>query len=124
MKQSVFLHRPCNIICYGLVALNLVFSFFLFLNSAIADESSFSLETAVVSNPNPQDRLNLREQPSKAAASLGKYYNGVAVHINQNLQNSWAYVTIGSGEGVAQGYMSTQYLAFGQGAQIVTSAVP
>lgn len=124
MKQSVFSHHPCNLIWHALVALNLVFAFFLFLNNAIAEEEPFLLETAVVSNPNPQDRLNLREQPSKTAASLGKYYNGVVVQVNQNLQNGWVHVTIGNGEGIAQGYMSTQYLAFGQDTQTVASAIP
>ena len=32
---------------------------------------------AVVSNSNPEDRLNLREAPSAGSASLGKYFNGV-----------------------------------------------
>lgn len=65
MKQSIFLHRPRNSIWYGVAALNLVFALFLFLNSAIADEGSFYLENAVVSNPDPQERLNLCEQPSE-----------------------------------------------------------
>lgn len=124
MKHNVFSHRPCRLIWHALVALNLVFALCLFLNNAAAEEKSFLSETAVVSNPNPQDRLNLREQPSETAASLGKYYNGVVVQVNQNLQNGWAYVTVGKGEGAAHGYMSTQYLAFGQDAQTIVSAIP
>ena len=79
MKQSVFSHCPCNLVWHALAVLNLIFAFFLFFNSAIADEESLFLGTAVVKNPDPQDRLNLREQPSETAASLGKYYNGVVV---------------------------------------------
>lgn len=124
MKQSAFSRPPCRLIWYALVPLSLIFAFCFFLNGAIADEEPSLWETAVVSNPNPQDRLNLREQPSEAAASLGKYYNGVVVQIDQNLQNGWVHVTIGNGEGIAQGYMSTQYLAFGQDAQTVASAIP
>ena len=123
MKQSAFSRPPCRLIWYALVPLSLIFAFCFFLNGAIADEEPSLWETAVVSNPNPQDRLNLREQPSEAAASLGKYYNGVVVQIDQNLQNGWVHVTIGNGEGIAQGYMSTQYLAFGQDAQTVASAI-
>lgn len=124
MKQSAFSRPPCSLIWYALVPLSLIFTFCFFLNGAIADEEPSLWETAVVSNPNPQDRLNLREQPSEAAASLGKYYNGVVVQIDQYLQNGWVHVTIGNGEGIAQGYMSTQYLAFGQDAQTVVSAIP
>lgn len=124
MKQSAFSHRPCSSIRYALMAFNLIFAFCFFFSCAIADENPFLLETAIVSNPNPQDRLNLREQPSETSASLGKYYNGVVVQVNQNLQNGWVHVTIGNGEGIAQGYMSTQYLAFGQDAQTVVSAIP
>lgn len=79
MKQSAFSRPPCKLIWYALVPLSLIFAFCFFLNGAIADEEPSLWETAVVSNPNPQDRLNLREQPSEAAASLGKYYNGVVV---------------------------------------------
>lgn len=124
MKQSVFSHCPCNLVWHALAVLNLIFAFFLFFNSAIADEESLFLGTAVVKNPDPQDRLNLREQPSETAASLGKYYNGVVVQSDQNLQNGWVHVTIGNGEGIAKGYMSTRYLAFGEDAQTVASAIP
>lgn len=70
MKQSAFSRPPCRLIWYALVPLSLIFAFCFFLNGAIADEEPSLWETAVVSNPNPQDRLNLREQPSEAAASL------------------------------------------------------
>ena len=36
---------------------------------------------ATVSNPNPADRLHLRAEPSRDAASLGKYYNGTPVQV-------------------------------------------
>ena len=36
---------------------------------------------AVVNNPNPQDRLHLREAPSADSASLGKYFNGVFAYV-------------------------------------------
>ena len=120
MKQSIFLHRPRNSIWYGVAALNLVFALFLFLNSAIADEGSFYLDNAVVSNPDPQERLNLCEQPSE---TLLHWENTTTASRCRSIKfaKRLAYVTIGD-EGVAQGYMSTQHLAFGQDAQTVASA--
>ena len=108
MKQSAFSRPPCRLIWYALVPLSLIFAFCFFLNGATADEEPSLWETAVVSNPNPQDRLNLREQPSEAAASLGKYYNDVGVQIDQNLQNGWVHVTIGNGGGHAEGHIDMQ----------------
>ncbi len=124
MKHCAFSRRPCRFIRHALASFGLVFAFCFLLNVAVADEGSVLPETAVVSNPNPQDRLNLREQPTETAASLGKYYNGVAVQVDQDLQNGWVHVNIGNGEGIARGYMSAQYLAFGQAAQTVVSAIP
>lgn len=68
MKHSAFSHRPCRFIRYALASFGLIFAFCFFLNGAVADEGPFLPETAVVSNPNPQDRLNLREQLTETAA--------------------------------------------------------
>ena len=68
-----------------------------------------SSRVAVVNNPNPSDRLNLRETPSESARSLGKYYNGVRVTVNSTLEGDWVGVSIGG----LNGYMKRQYLAFG-----------
>ncbi|GHU66445.1 hypothetical protein FACS1894184_04450 [Clostridia bacterium] len=80
--------------------------------------------TAVVNNPNPQDRLNLRTNPSNNASSRGKYYNGVEVTILNYVNNDWVEVRIGETSGYAQGYMRTTYLAFGNDAYYVSSAIP
>lgn len=61
---------------------------------------------AVVNNPNPADRLNLREAPSQDAYSLGKYYNGVAVQVLET-EGDWARVCVGG----TVGYMMRRYLA-------------
>ena len=74
---------------------------------------------AVVSNPNPQDRLHLRAKPSQDAPSLGKYYSGTPVHILQT-QGDWAQVDI---YGV-QGYMMLRYLVLGEAMETVPSAFP
>lgn len=62
--------------------------------------------TAVVSCP-PQERLNLRAQPSADSKSLGKYYNGVKVVINGDISGEWTSVSIGN----LHGYMKTEFLA-------------
>lgn len=61
---------------------------------------------AVVNNPNPNDRLNLRISPTREALSLGKYYNGVTVKILAYADSAWAHVQVGD----VVGYMMTQYL--------------
>ena len=74
---------------------------------------------AVVNNPNPQDRLHLRTEPSQEAPSLGKYYSGTPVHILQT-SGDWAKVDI---YGI-QGYMKLRYLTLGAAMETVQSAFP
>lgn len=62
---------------------------------------------AVVNNPNPADRLNLRLTPSKESASIGKYFNGVIVRVLQECDDGWAQVQVGN----VLGYMMLDYLA-------------
>ena len=61
--------------------------------------------TAVVKNPNPNDRLNLRAEPTSKSASLGKYYNGTTVAILDK-QSDWYKVQVGN----TTGWMSSSYL--------------
>lgn len=74
---------------------------------------------AVVSNPNPQDRLHLRTGASQAAKSLGKYYNRTPVRIREYGQE-WCAVTVCG----LDGYMMTEFLAFGEGMDRVNYAGP
>ena len=74
---------------------------------------------ALVTNPNPDDRLNLRVQPDKKSTSLGKYYSGAPVRILEN-QGEWARVEI---LGV-EGWMMTEYLAIGDEMKNVDFAGP
>ena len=62
-----------------------------------------------VSNPNPNDRLNLRAKPDANSESLGKYYNGTPVDILEDLNDTWAKVSIYGHEG----YMIKKYIATG-----------
>ena len=64
---------------------------------------------ALVKSDKPTDRLHLRTAPSTDAASIGRYYSGAPVRILEDL-GEWAKVSV---VGV-QGYMMTQFLAFGQ----------
>ena len=71
---------------------------------ALADGEAYTY--AVVNNPNPNDRLNLRMAPSRDAASIGKYYNGVVVKILSGVDGTWSQVQVGE----VEGYMMTRYL--------------
>ena len=66
---------------------------------------------ALVSNPNPADRLHLRTKPEKGAASLGKFYNRTPVLV-LSVEDGWAHVYVGGVRGL-EGYMMTKYLAMG-----------
>ena len=67
---------------------------------------------ALVSNPNPADRLHLRTRPEKGAASLGKFYNRTPVLV-LSVEGEWAHVYVGGVRGL-EGYMMTKYLAMGR----------
>ncbi|MDR2656556.1 MAG: SH3 domain-containing protein [Oscillospiraceae bacterium] len=83
--------------------------------------ASYAYRPAVVNNPNPSDRLNLRASPSSSAASLGRYYNGVVVDVLQDnaYGTQWWQVRIGA----TIGYMQSAYLRYG-GEGTVPSASP
>ena len=91
---------------------------------ASASATNDVLETAVVNNPNSQNRLNLRAQNGENAELLGRYYNGVVVEVLEYMPNDWVRVRIGTdGQGV-QGYMAAKYLAFGTAGSNVVSTIP
>ncbi len=74
---------------------------------------------AVVYNPNPNDRLNLRAQASVQSVSMGKYYNGAPVTV-LSVQGKWAWVCVGN----VYGYMMTEFLLLGAREGSVPSAMP
>ena len=63
---------------------------------------------AQVVNPNPADRLHLRERPDRGSPSLGKYYSGTTVTILSE-QGNWAEVMVGG----RHGWMMKDYLDLG-----------
>lgn len=76
---------------------------------------------AVVVNPKPEERLNLRAEPDTAGATKGKFYTGVEVDVF-SLEDGWAKVSIGGG--VIEGYMLDDYLKLDARAKSVTAATP
>jgi len=101
-------------------------------NKSIIEHSSQpsqgSQTIAVVNNPNPADRLHLREKASTTSESLGKFYNGFIVYVldKNPTAKTWVQVEIGGkgGDFYAKGYMMTKYLAFGEAANRVISDFP
>ncbi len=83
---------------------------------ALAGVSDF----AVVHNPDPADRLNLRKNAITESVSLGKFYNGTPVFI-EAIYGDWAKVTLQRG---LTGYMRTEFLAMGEEAETIESAMP
>ena len=79
-----------------------------------------STNWAVVNNPNPTDRLYLREKPDRKSVSLGKFYNRTPVYVDE-IRDEWAHVTIGRD---LSGWMMTKYLAFGADMDKVECAFP
>lgn len=65
---------------------------------------------AVVSNPDPLDRLNLREAPDVSAPILGKYFSGTIVSLLSPVEDGWVKVSI---SGAATGYMQSRFLECG-----------
>lgn len=80
---------------------------------------------AIVNNPNPKDRLNLRVKPDKASDSLGKYYSGTQVEILESAKSEWVKVRIGFVDsGYMEGYMLNDFLVYPGTANDVQSAFP
>ena len=65
-------------------------------------------QSAVVDNgSDPKSRLNMRAQPSRDAAVLGKFYSGTQVEVLCDAGGGWSQVRVGG----VKGYMMTQYLS-------------
>lgn len=89
--------------------------------TASANVGASGVEYAVVNNPNPEDRLNLREKPDKGSEYMGKYYNGMQVRVLEQTADGWARVFVGNNR---TGYMRSEYLAFGEAGKGVANAMP
>ncbi len=74
---------------------------------------------AKVKNPNPDDRLHLREKPERGSASLGRFYNGTPVQVLER-KGDWVRVQVAG----LTGWMMADYLAFGAAMNKVQPAFP
>ena len=74
---------------------------------------------AIVDNPNPADRLNLRAKASQKSASLGKYYNDTPVKVLDS-KGEWTYVDCFG----RKGWMRTKFLNFNQPYLVDFTAMP
>lgn len=78
----------------------------------------YANDWAVVNNPDPADRLHLRERANRSSRSVGKFYNGTPVEVLKR-SGEWTRVRIPSG---LTGWMKTEYLAFGRDAWEICNA--
>ena len=91
--------------------------------TAMADKGASALTadtTVIVSNPDPDDRLNLRTKPSENAPTLGKYYNGVQVKLLKEAKNGWVKVRIYG----LEGYVKAEFLVRDGDGKSVEFAMP
>ena len=76
------------------------------------DQASLQMDAsnyARVVNPNPGERLHLRERPDRKSPSLGKYYSGTPVTVLSE-QGDWAEVIVGG----RHGWMMKDFLDLGR----------
>ena len=76
------------------------------------DQASLQMDAsnyAQVVNPNPDERLHLRERPDRKSPSLGKYYSGTPVTVLSE-QGDWAEVMVGG----RHGWMMKDFLDLGR----------
>lgn len=78
---------------------------------------------ALVDNPDPKDRLHLRETPSRDSRSLGKYYSGTPVLIHR-VKGDWAEVTVIGSGWQQSGWMMKMYLDFSDSLVIDPDMMP
>ena len=80
------------------------------------EEASAQMDSgnyAMVVNPNPADRLHLRERADRSSRSQGKYYTGTPVGVTAQ-DGDWSQVIFGDWQSWVHGYMMKRYLTFGQ----------
>ena len=100
------------------IVLLVIIAILLPLSSAIGEDTT---NYAVVNNPNPQDRLNLRVSPNTSSKSLGKFYNGTVVECIPGITSDnpdWVYVKLHDSSlsgGILEdirGWMNKSFLVF------------
>ncbi len=84
----------------GLIAALVLVASCAFAQSAVIDNGSDSASM-----------LNLRAQPDRSAAALGKFLSGTQVEVLGDAGDGWSQVQFGQGMGTVTGYVMTQYLS-------------
>ena len=101
--------------------ITMLFALSLASNAAANENSKMTPGTiAVVNNPDSNDRLNLRTNPSPDAPTLGKYYNGTYLEVLSNEKNGWVKVSIFD----LEGYMMAKFLVYPEQLEVGSSTVP
>ena len=101
--------------------ITMLFALSLASNAAANENSKMTHGTiAVVNNPDSNDRLNLRTNPSPDAPTLGKYYNGTYLEVLSNEKNGWVKVSIFD----LEGYMMAKFLVYPEQLEVGSSTVP
>lgn len=90
------------------------------LGVSVALAGEEEIRYAVVNNPDPADRLNLRLAPTRDALSIGKYFNGAVVQVLEEVDDAWTLVRVGD----VAGYMMTKYLLVYDGSNNWTAIEP
>lgn len=95
----------------------------LFYSPAIANSETPKITSGtvvVINNPDPNDRLNLRTEPSQDAPTLGKYYNGTWLEALSDEKDGWVKVRIFE----LEGYMMAEFLIYPEQLQVGAATVP
>lgn len=89
------------------------------IDEAAAARAYQAIPQATVDNPDPADRLHLRDRPSSSGNSYGRFYNGTVVEI-WGTTEEWSHV-LAQG---ASGFMLTKHLKQIDGTQTVSFPNP
>lgn len=70
-------------------------------------------DSLYINNPNPADRLHLREEPDSKSRSMGKFYNGAPITLVSDPGGDWVKVTVDKRAGglPLTGWMHRRYLS-------------
>lgn len=88
---------------------------------SLSDAAPFSAgDWALVHNPDPADRLNLRTEPNTTSKTRGKYYNGTPVKLLSGRHNGFVQVDI---LGVT-GWMKEDFISYETSTAVIPMAGP
>jgi len=68
-------------------------------------------DVVIDNGSDPASMLNLRAQPDRSAAAIGRLLSGTRVTVLGDAGNGWSHILIGQERGAVTGYVMTQYLS-------------